>query len=458
MDMTLPLGLEERMYNANKDFDFIDFSSGIIKTIDAIRSKGKNGTTSNSVPIESRINAFYRAIGLPAINSSKPAGLPRNNGNLMKIDTVTPTLQTTILKLNQREDISSNLSDIIAAVGKGTFDFNTASITDSINEDKEDIRPQLFPMYVLDEIEISGLDRRVSGAFASEEYRRIDKTELHIPFLEFIISLRIKEAGVFNQATQTSLSNQIYGEFAAVSKDLYVELTSSLGNIGEQLTDIREKINRARINTSTQVAPDPSGHAEQNTDTADDPNAQAVLDKQQQDQERDIALKQARLLLFNFDDTTINGAIEAQSGQAVSITRNLKKSILASQFLNLVTSDSGAIADAKKETDSKKEKSKDDLKQAGGQLDFMLGTYSGLSGTDVMAVIYALFTIDIYILMSLLNDTARLRLKSTFNTDFSSHLIDMDKAVTKLEEKVRYVIEQVLKPRIDEDRQQNRKK
>src|SRR5574343_935332 len=63
------------------DFNFKEFATNMIKTIDGIRSFGRD---SSNTPIESRINAFYRALGIPAVLENTENGRPidnKNNGN-----------------------------------------------------------------------------------------------------------------------------------------------------------------------------------------------------------------------------------------------------------------------------------------------------------------------------------------------------------------------------------------
>ena len=100
-----------------------------------------------------------------------------------------------------------------------------------------------------------------------------------------------------------------------------------------------------------------------------------------------------------------------------------------------------------------------DLKKANSELDYILGTFSGLSGSDVMAVMYALFTVDTEVLLSLLNDDALKRASKHFGqTTISTRIKSMEAAVTILENKVKEIIDTKIVPEFNETRHSNKKK
>ena len=96
------------------------------------------------------------------------------------------------------------------------------------------------------------------------------------------------------------------------------------------------------------------------------------------------------------------------------------------------------IAQAQDETAQKVEKSKSDLKTAFMNLDYVLGTYSGLCGTDVMVVILALFVMDVDSLIALLNDNELSNLNSVYGvTTFAREMFGpVDVAIGVLQAKV----------------------
>lgn len=444
------------MYNINLDFDFIEFSSSIMRAVDAIRSIGKEAS---KTPIECRINAFYRALGLPAIvteTSEEKKPDPRNNGNVYKVE---PQAVSTIKKeLKLRNEKSLNLSTLakqMSTAEQGVLDFNARSVLDSISK-KDPARPQLFPMYVDGDIPIFPVQRRITGAFVrSEESKKQDRVEYGTPLLEFIITLRFKGEGLYNQDTQkkatppTSAATALYTEFGKISIELIEQIGASLGNISDTMSDLKTRIDQARTMTSTGVEQDSSGHPEQNTPINEDPNSKAQLDAQANEQKKYTELKQARLLIFEYDDTTITGPKKpgeknTKSSQEVLITRNLKKAMFASQFLNMVVNDGGNLEKAVNETEKKKQKAQAELKKANSELEYVLGTFSGLSGTDVMSIIYALFSVEQNVLLSLLNDDALKRAGEYFGQTIKRPM-GIKEAVSKLEKEVSVVMNKVAK-------------
>lgn len=448
------------MYNINQDFDFTEFSSKILRTIDSMRTTGKEASKE---PLESRINAFYRAIGLPAVDTGTGTSPdPKNNGNLYVMTNKNKLLELE-KKFSQRESKSKSMATSIAAgTQEGTFDYNTRTVTDGITEEGKKIRPSLFPMMVDGRIPIFPAQKRVAGAFMlSEENKYQDRVEYATPFLEFIISLRFKGEGLYNAATQKnatpkkieSVTEAINLEFGKISADIKLELKASIANISRRMSEIKAKIDNTRQYISGEVQQDESGHAEQNTSVEENPESTAALDALANEQEKYLALKHARLLLFDFDDTTMTGPNTKSTSKDVIATRNLKKAVLASQFLGLIVSDAGTIEKSKKETDKKKEKAESELKKANSELDYVLGTFSGLSGTDVMAVIYALFTVKLDVLLSLLNDDSLERAGKYFGKEKGiTRPMSVEAAVTELERNVSYIIVNDIAPQMQQDK------
>ena len=102
------------MSNKNKDFDFEKFAVSIISIVDSLRSKGRVGAKAS---VESRINAFYRAIGLPAVITSVNEETKEikkvddfNNGNLSPEEQLPGHLYATDL-LSRENNSRSPVSD-----------------------------------------------------------------------------------------------------------------------------------------------------------------------------------------------------------------------------------------------------------------------------------------------------------------------------------------------------------
>ncbi|MFA5023430.1 MAG: hypothetical protein WC523_00535 [Patescibacteria group bacterium] len=394
------------MANFNKDLDFTEFSTNIIKDIDGIRSSSRAGSEEST---ESRINAFYRAIGLPAIiTNEKTPPLNKNNGNVFKdIDDSTLSIQ-----LINRENISKSMSKKMNSNNPkvlNAFKFNTSTIKDHINGNAQTL--QLFPMIVDANLEIFPQGRRIGGAFMTDTQLQDDSsnstTKYKRPLIEMIIYLRLSQAGAFNSTKKAKIMEDMYSDFQQQSEDIEFSLYQALGNIIVEMSSVKNRIDKITKETSSIVIP--SGTPEQNPEIFNNGENEGDLDNQDIKQKQYLAIKEARLSLFNFDDVL---------SEADKASRNLKECILSSCLLQAVFSDAGLISKSTKNTTDKKIRLENEIKQTFRNLDLLLGTFSGLSGTDAVSVILALFQVDIETVISLLNKEGRIRLKKQTGIDY----------------------------------------
>jgi hypothetical protein len=396
--------------NYNKDFDFTEFATGVLATVDGLRSQGK-GQAANSP--EPRINAFYRALGLPAILPGLSGSEQFLDGNIFNTTSDVVLKDEDLISMYQRVTPASVQPTAIEM--QNMFNNNTVSVLDSIKYGSG--RPNLFPMYVDGTIPVFPQSRRVAAAFLATEQRTAlgDSNAgvvYHVPFLEFVIGLRLSSIGWFNSViNNNAVMNDVYVEFAEAAQSIIKDLVLSLSNVATTLTDIKQTADKARGRTNTTVTP--TNIPVQNPETDVDPSSRAALDVAQQNQQAYLALKQARMSIFNFDDSVLTNV-----GQPS--TRNLKDALFASPFISMAMSDGGTIVQAQDETDQKVEKVTSSLKSAFMNLDYIFGTYSGLAATDVMAVILGLFTMKIDSpngsLIGLLNDDALANLNIAYGT------------------------------------------
>lgn len=416
----------------NKDLDFIDFSTKIIREVDSISSNGKDGSENSQ---ESRVNAFYRAIGLPGIiTGNEKSPLQGNNGNLFEQIIIPDKVKL----LKERED--TFLANTRAqSIDKSAFDFNNNTVRNSINGMKG--RLQLFPMFVNASIPIYPHGKRVGGAFMTDRELKNsssnDRTPYRRPLIETIISLRLNFLGAFNSAKKNNIKSDVFTQFQELGSDITESLELSLYSSIRELSGVKQRIDEIRKKTSAQIIP--STVPEQNTEIVDNPDVPGEIDIKQAEQLQYLAIKEARLVLFNFDDT---------DNQENTITvKNLKDSVFASSLLSASVGDAGFIEKAQDETNKKADRVKVNLKQAYRDLDLILGTFSGLSGFDVLVVLYALFTIPIESLIRLLNKNARERLALQTGIDKNDPDLKSDdsndtiEAVSILEKRVSKIIE-----------------
>jgi len=425
----------------NKDLDFTDFAIKILQEIDSIRSNGRGGS---SDPQESRINAFYRALGLPGLSTG--VGPPeKNNNNMFSNKNIGRDI---INPLGNRETLFQANKNFLRNGYPDGYSVGSykASILDGIDGTRKE---QLFPMYTNASVEIYPVGKRVGGAFMTDtdlqDISSNDKTQYRRPLIETIISLRLSTLGIFNSTKQPEISS-VYKSFSELAKDITNNLVKTMNNISQKVSEAKQIMDRVAKQTSANVTPD--DNPDQNTTVVNNDQV-GQLDQKKTQQDLVLAEKQAQLSLFNFSDVVVQNTNGNTS--ITNISRNLKDASLASTFISIVVSDSdnGLTQKSINGVDDQLNKATSDLKTSFRDLDLVFGTFSGLSGTDVLCVLLALFIIPVETLISLINDDAIVRLntqtglgfaRSTNGTGGTGGSMSFTDAVTALEKSVRSIM------------------
>jgi hypothetical protein len=442
------------MTNINKDFDFSEFAIGVIQTIDSIRSSGKNSRSFK----ESRINALYRAIGLPAANNSGSNEVDQsnssgkgnntgetsvstnvddfNNGNIVKskVGTTFPT-PAQIAGFNKRRNAGNTPVSTLEI--DEFLDVSNETIISAISETNTRKRGSLRPMMVDNGIEIWPLSKRVAQAFSSEKDRKKNDVVFKSPFIESIISIRLKTDNIQNTANQQKVELTLPSNMQALGNDIQSVLVDSGNNIGHIIDDAIERVEKVRKYMSANVIPNTSGSPNEKPKVASKDNL-GKLEEQIREQEAALAVKEARASIAQFEDTN----------NVTSNARTLKDNLLLSDFLTMVIPTGiSELRQSLNENKSIIKRYENDLKKAHRDLDLVFGTFAGVSGTDILAISIALFDIDLNKLVSLLNDKGRKNLAKFLGVENIStvfhQLVDVDEAVTELETKVESVLTEI---------------
>ena len=408
------------MSDWNKDFDFSEFSVNIIKVVDSIRSDGKNGSTKS---IEPRINALYRAIGLPAVNS----GVDNyNNGNIHTNLILTDEQKNALNLRKNSMNQKVNTNEI-----EKFLDINDNNVSDSIIKNNKRTRGKLKPMVIDNSIPIWPVYKRVTQVFSTEEKSEKMDTKFKRPLLETIISMKLKMENTHNTDIQERVKFTMSSAVQQLGVEIRMILEDSLKNVGDLIDMTIKKVGNVRSYMSKNVLAKEDGIPEENLRVVQKEDV-GVIEQQVKDQEQILMQKEARLAIFNFDDTFI-------SNSSQSTSRNLKSALLASDVINIITaSPASNIRQNIKESKTRIKKYESDLKNAHKDLDLVFGTYSGLSGSDVLAIIKALFDVKLGVLVSLLNDTGKNQLKkwAGLNELNFSNMTSVNEAITILEKAV----------------------
>ena len=411
----------------NTDFNFESFAVQAIKAIDEIRSYGKDSST----PIEHRINAFYRALGLPAAIIQDTRQQKLNNGNTFSPDSLVYENYSTDFNIRKfsfkRNILQEEIDQFIS--------FNQSKMSDGIQElssPNARIRGSLFPMIVDGEIPIFPQNKRVASAFKTDAELIVGTIRYKRPLIEAIVLMRLKNEGAQNTATQNKVTQdfgtentQGLGEF---SKLILTSLTNSLDNLDDLLDKIIHKANKAIKQTKINFAPVIANIAQQSLARVEpEDHSIGEADKKIFLQNERLKTQQAILTSLEFDDTFSGDLKES---------RNVKDALLVSNLMSLINtglSPQSKINKDKKETEIKREKHVSEIKEIFRTLDLLLGTFGGISGVDVLIIIYALFKINKDALLGLLNEESIVNLEKIKGAGIANNKFPVLGAVNELQ-------------------------
>jgi len=385
------------MSNQNDNFDFEVFAVEAIRYIDSIRSYQKDGAKTT----ESRINSFYRALGLPAVVPDDERELPNgrpddfNNGNVQDL-----TFRSYKADLDERQGLYDKeiQDDEIADF----MDKNAQNIKSGISKTSENRRRRgvLFPMIVDGRIHVFPQSRRIGGAFMSNKELKHGKISYNRPLIETILLVKLKGENIVDSSQQSDTSTAFNSsELKRVNENAEKRLGRTLNTIASFVEETVRSINGLRTDIGANVIPTVENVADQNHKIETSETRVGTFETMQLNQEAHDDLQNTVLSLFEFDDTT---------GYS---TRNLKGDGLASIFIEMLV----PTKKVKRNTnllDRQLAKAKLNLKRAFRNLDLILGTFGAISGVDVLVVLSALYRLEPEYLVGLLNKESQDRLKA----------------------------------------------
>jgi len=413
------------MANKNIDFNFEEYAVNTIRHIDSLRSIltffGPDIVKEDSLakPRESRINAFYRSVGLPAvipkeIETDKTESIPIkdefNNGNIHS-DLDFKDYET---DLNLRQDsfnIEPKEEEIEQLLRSNAQSLDSSIETDDDKNTIQRSRGMLFPMVVDGRIHVKPQRNRVAGAFMSDDDRK-SKTSKDIvhyqPLIETILYIKLRGKNIVNTVAQDAQTDDFNTEniqnlqnpdllsLTKLDADADERLTNTLKCIASVLRDTVQKLGRVRKKTGREVNPNAVAVAQQDQKTRVVDSQLKPLDRQKIRQDDKQAIADAILSLFEYD--TVD-------------RRNIRGGPLAGSLINILTPEEKSVS--KTENDSVKkqlDKEKLAIKVIYRSVELLFGTFSGISGTDILAITTALYRLDTDYLIDLLNKDAQARL------------------------------------------------
>jgi hypothetical protein len=416
---------------AGRRFDFKSFYTSIIQAIDTIRSR-KDGKF-----IESRIDAFYRALGLPAVSINETIPIGRHNNNLFSEYTETDNTRKTNIFMRKHETfISKKITD--EEQEQYTKIQPSQAIKASIDTENARRDSKLFPMYSNADIEIWPRDSRIASAFVENKFLSEDRGRIQYkrPFIETIISIKLVISGLRRYGSFNESASIIEEEIIETGVDAWHKLEDLKYTVDDVLFDAIKKANDVKKKTGRTVVPERDTGVNQNPQIAEGQTL-GELDKKKQEIEATILKNRAKISIFDFDDTFKNDGTN-------SSLKNMTGPIFSGNIMDVVVGEE-VNKEELENTEEELKKSEKLLKDAYREIDSILGMNSGLSGVDVFAVILALFRLDNDHLVGLLNDRGQKNLAAIKSESVIRTAKSMSESVAKLEEEVTNIINEIEK-------------
>ena len=480
------------------EFNIIEFARGIIKEVDSIRSYDEYVDENDAFqkrPSESRLNAFFRLIGLPmfVVKKSKESGKAEASNILMSPGFSGASLEDFVIE-NAENVGDFELNNVLQArerallqrensIGSPKFNkymtlalFNPLPLVSNLVDDKgelSDIRfdgsdreafKALEPL-ITSYMPIRPVENELSRPFSLKDDRQINSTtELRKPFIEFVVEMRLRVAA--NAGTQYSIDksldqldvlklvlteddyDKVVSEFqnvmvSGILEDYIIsKLTSSLDQLAvawASLQVAQESLLQQDdfiINIKTSSGRNNVFGKKVSTSANVELKKNSKLGKRLESLNLILAREEAFLSLMPSDDTS----------DVNEPKRNVVANALIDSFIKLINSDISKIKKEKSQIESKISKMTQDVDKLRLRLDLFTGEFYGLSIPDVIAVLIGLFLLPINDLVMLLdasvidNMKKDKSLKTILDAIYNEQSIENSlSAVTKLGTMVNFV-------------------
>lgn len=447
------------------NLDFEAFAVNAIQQVDQIRSLGLDST---STIVESRINAFYRLLGLPSAiryseikndDNEDPITDGLNTGNGFKGSVLGITRSNQYIFANRARGF---MQPVTQKEAQSFLNFNKSALssgTKGFNEQGARRRGILFPMIVNGELPIFPQERRVASPFSSKREAEVDGIQYKRPFLETIIALRLKGDGVYSSELQQQINESFpdvdTSNLHLIQAQLLLSLKRAINSAVEELASVSAEINRVSKQLSAYSVPTAGLVAETLVPFSDMSPGVGTVEQRANRLSAEESLRAAMLTIFEYDDSFLGSA-----------ARNLRDNGLTSSLLSAVSSQASTDGrntvqnqevKNKNETEREREKAKQNARKVFRKLELLLGTFGGLSGVDVLVIMTAMVQLDINDLLGLLNEESKNSLNKIKARDdkvkgkpITANATPVREAIQALEKKVEEIykgIDQKVKPK-----------
>lgn len=444
-------------------FDAIGFAESIYSIIDSYRSQMPadyqslmaNPTQNPGGLGETKINAFFRILGLPANSphTAKQSNIEERDFSRVISQDGTLNYFSNIRGEDEQSELFFRNIQLTAPPNPeeyANFMQNPIHFADSVKNSGSSKRASLFPLVVDSAVPVYPLSRRLAPSFQhsinGEDYIVSgSKKRLSRPLIDNIIYIRSKK--INNEAGIAELRKQLTALAASIadssSQDIeksiqdtninFVELSirtkllETLKNLANRFKTANSEIQELSSKITFVPVPvsNPAQRSAQNANFKLDAKV-GYIDSQIAEIKSEIANKNAIAWMLPTEEIKRREEVRRLE-QDINLS-NISSDVLISQITSLITYE----VDGLKAQLADLEHQKDNLiTQAEGlkqQMLYYTGQFSGLSIFDVISVIYGLFAVDFKYLIGLLNADARGRLAEDefFSTNDTEETVNID--------------------------------
>lgn len=460
---------------SGKEFDAIGFYDIIYGTIKTYRSdyglyesqifRNAAELASSEKGSESIVNTFYRVIGFPAIRDDYVVdSIIKELSKIKPIDDLAAiAIKNQDGTLNYVSGISSDISKIFqreAQLGiRPTLASSLAMIKEPcvVNNGKDSTRPtrpSIFPMKVLADIPVYPISKRMAPIFNDGPYITERSTRLSRCFIENAFYMRVFSTNFtdISVAIRTSIAKTFAPDKTTAeleemvksgSKDfpilndlvnlnlLQLQITDKMIKaIKQSAIDFRDTLKvRDGLDQEITYVPQIKDSPQEKTGTSDmspeevlagDPRFDTesffvpVLDAQIDELQKAIAIINVIVQI-----APTNGARAANqipgAAAAIALDLNISPDVFVSEFIALASFEKTSLENSLQELKDQRARKLQNYEVIRKKIQIYSGEFVGLSIFDILSIFLALFTVDLNILLGLMNPEARARIaKSDF--------------------------------------------
>jgi hypothetical protein len=477
--------IQNNVENESSSFDALSFAEQLYATIDAYRSQvsAKYNQLILSAPEspggvgETKLNAFYRMIGLPAIADPSFVNQFRNN----KAFKTQISQDGTINYFHSIENDSALDSELFRRIRNrndqlvappdearfAEFMLKPESIAAGLSDNSK--RTSIFPLVVDAAVPIYPLNRRLAQSFKhainGEDYIPLgSKVRLSRPLIDNIIYMRVKSnSDAASIAKLKEQLNQIIG-LSTFDNDTKVRIQTDVQKSSLTFVDAAMRTRLLQILKSLSSRFESARKEVQELSTKISFTLRPVSNPKMRSAKSTSIQPEIKIYALDMEIAAIEAEIRNQNAVAFTLpteqvkrrteyrrlehgigTSNIVDDVLISQLNSLLTYEIDDLNRRLAEKQHERDEILTRIEQLKQQLMYYTGEFSGLSIFDVICVIYGLFAIETRYLLGLLNEDAQKLLKedeffrpadATIEALFNENPASVADSLKALEEKI----------------------